>query len=261
MRRTIPPLSLLALVAAAVLVVAGPAGARHAQPVSTLSFCTDPTFPPMELAGTSGKITGFDVDLAAAIGKVWGVPSKPVKTAFPGLLPALAAKKCEVVMSGIFITPDRVKQFPAVAYMHSHRVLLVKGGNPKQIKTPGDLKGKNVAVQGGTKYEEYLKGLKAKIGFSLQSYPGDTDAVAQILIGRSDAVLTQDTSAAYQISQHPGKLVIAYLFPQQDSFGIYYPKSNPDLGTELKSAVKTLRSNGTLAKLAKKYKLPLADVK
>jgi ABC-type amino acid transport substrate-binding protein len=255
------PVTLLALFALSLVVVAGAGSARHAAPVNTLTFCTDPTFPPMELARTSGSIYGFDVDMATAIAAHWKISARAVKTAFPGLIPALKAKKCEVVISGIFVTPDRLKQAGAVTYMHSHRVLLVKGGNPKHIKGPNDLKGKNVAVQAGTKYEEYLKSLKAKIGFSLQSYPGDTDAVAQILIGRADVVLTQDTSAAYQISTHSNRLQIAYLFPQQDSFGIYYRKSDGALGAALRSAVSALKQNGAMAKLAAKYKLPAADVK
>jgi polar amino acid transport system substrate-binding protein len=251
MKRT----TIVAALAAALALPASGAAAGQ-----SLSFCTDPTFPPMESATTSGAMVGFDIDMAKAIGTQWGGGSKPVKTAFPGLLPALGAKKYDAVISDIFITPDRTKQFPAVSYMHSHRVLLVRGGNPKGIKSPNDLKGKNVAVQAGTKYEQYLKGLKSKLGFSLQSYPGDTDAVAQLLLGRADAVLTQDTSAAYQIGKHPGKLTIAYLFPQQDAFGIYYRKGDP-IGPQLKSAVAKLKSGGTLAKLAAKYRLPAQDVK
>jgi polar amino acid transport system substrate-binding protein len=239
----------------------GVRAAHRAAPVSTLTFCTDPTFPPMELTKSSGAIFGFDVDMANAIATKLGISAKAVKTAFPGLIPALNSKKCEAVISGIFVTADRLKQAGAVTYMHSHRVLLVKGGNPKHIKGPNDLKGLNVAVQAGTKYEQYLKALKAKIGFNLASYPGDTDAVAQILIGRSDVVLTQDTSAAYQIGKHPGKLLIAYLFKQQDAFGIYYRKSDGALGAALRGAVSALKKNGTMARLAAKYKLPAADVK
>ena len=112
--------------------------------------------------------------------------------------------------------------------MKTHRALVVQAGNPKQINGPNDLSGKTVAVQAGTKYEEYLKALNDQFKssgrpqFTLQSYPGDTDAVAQLLIGRADAVLTQDTSGAFQKQAHPGKLAIAYLFPETDSFGIYY---------------------------------------
>jgi polar amino acid transport system substrate-binding protein len=254
--------ALLVLLSAAVLAVAGVAGGGHAKaPVKELSFCTDPTFPPMESTTTSGKVVGFDVDMAAAIAKRWKVKSKAIKTSFPGLIPALNAKRCAVIISGIFVTPDRLKQAGAVPYMKTHRVLIVKAGNPQGIHSPNQLKGHNVAVQAGTKYEEYLKALKAKIGFNLQSYPGDNDAVAQVLLGRADAVLTQDTSYAYQAKQHPGKLAIGFTFAASDKFGIYYRKSEADLGTQIKDGVATLKANGKLAKIAAKYKIPLNTVK
>ncbi len=268
MKHWIGPLSLLALIAA--LVVVGSAGASHRakSPVKkSFKYCSDPTFPPMESSTTGGKPTGFDIDMAKAVAKLWKVKANFVQTAFPGLLPALQSKRCNMVISGIFITPDRVKQFPAVAYMKTHRALVVQAGNPKKIKGPNDLAGKNVAVQAGTKYEEYLKTLNdqfkssGKAQMNLQSYPGDTDAVGQILIGRADAVLTQDTSGAYQKKQHPSRLAIPYLFPETDTFGIYYRRSDKALGTGLKAAIAKLKKNGTLKKIASKYQIPLADVK
>jgi polar amino acid transport system substrate-binding protein len=241
------------------LAAAGSAGARHE---STFTYCTDPTFPPMEYTTTSGKIIGFDVDMAAKLSGTWRANASAKKTAFPGLLAALSAKKCDAVISGIFVTPDRVKQAPAVAYMESHRVLIVKGGNPKHITGPNSLKGLTVAVQTGTKYEQYLKTLQKKLGFTLQGYPGDNDAVAQVLLGRADAVLTQDTSFAFQAKAHPGKIAVGYTFPGKDSFGIYYRKSDTGtLGAQIADGVKKLRANGTLAKIAAKYKVPVSDVK
>jgi polar amino acid transport system substrate-binding protein len=268
MTRLAPLLSLLALAAA--LAVVGTAGAsqRVTSPVKgSFKYCSDPTFPPMESKTAAGKPIGFDIDLANAIGKLWKVKAKFVQTAFPGLLPALASKKCTLVISGVFITPDRLKTFPAVGYMRSHRALVVQAGNPKRIKGPTDLSGKNVAVQAGTKYEQYLKDLndqfksEGRAQMNLQSYPGDTDAVAQLLLGRADAVLTQDTSGAYQKKQHPGKLAIAYLFPERDTFGIYYRKSDAKIGKALRTAVAKLRKNGTLKKFALKYQIPVTDVK
>jgi polar amino acid transport system substrate-binding protein len=249
------PVFVLAAAAVALSAAAGPAK------VTSFRFCSDPTFPPMEYKTTAGKAVGFDIDMAAAIARSWGGKSTFVQTAFSGLLPALSAKKCDVVISGLFITPDRTKQFPAVAYMRSHRALLVKAGNPKHITSPNGLKGMQVAVQAATKYELYLKALKAKIGFTLRSYPGDTDAVAQLLIGRADAVLTQDTSGAYQMKQHPGKIEIGYLFPQSDAFGIYYRKSDSALGAQFKAAIATLKANGTMKSLAAKHRIPPGDVK
>jgi polar amino acid transport system substrate-binding protein len=248
------------IITAAVAALALAASAAAAPRATTFTFCTDPTFPPMELASSSGAISGFDVDMASALAKTWGASAKAVKTAFPGLIPALNAKKCDAVISGIFVTPDRIKQSPAVGYMETHRVIIVKAGNPKHVTGPNGLKNLNVVVQAGTKYEEYLKALKGKIGFNLQSYPGDNDAVAQVLIGRADAVLTQDTSFAFQAKQHPGKIQVAYTFPNKDTFGIYYRKGDA-VGTQIKSGVATLKSNGALAQLAAKYKIPVADVK
>ena len=270
MRRILSGLSLLALVTAFLVVVGAAGASRHIgiSPVKgSFKYCDDPTFPPMESKTTAGKPVGFDIDMANAIGKLWKVKAKFVGTAFPGLLPALAAKKCNMVISGIFITPDRTAKFPAAPYMRTHRALIVEAGNPKKIKTPDDLSGKNVAVQAGTKYEEYLKMINDKFKndgrpqFTLQSYPGDNDAVAQLLIGRADAVLTQDTSGAFQKKAHPGKLAIAYLFPETDSFGIYYRPSDTKLGTALRTAIKTLKKNGTLKKIAKKHQIPVTDVK
>ena len=264
MKRSFGAISILTLIAA--LAVIGTVGA--ASPIKgSFKFCSDPTFPPMEYKTTAGKAVGFDIDLANAIAKHWKVKSKFVETGFTGLLPGLAAKRCTVVISGIFITPDRVKQFPAVAYMKTHRALVVQAGNPKRINGPQALSGKTVAVQAGTKYEEYLKALNeefkssGKAQFTLQSYPGDTDAVGQLIVGRADAVLTQDTSGAYQKKQNPGKLAIAYLFPETDSFGVYYRKGESKLGTALKAAIKTLKKNGTLKKIATKHQIPVTDVK
>jgi len=254
MRRAIISMAVIGIAFA----IAGTVGAANR--ATTFTFCTDPSFPPMELASSSGAISGFDVDMASALAKTWGATAKPLKTAFPVLIPALNAKKCDAVISGIFVTPDRLKQAGAVPYMETHRVLVVRAGNPKHVTGPNGLKGLHVVVQAGTKYEEYLKALKAKVGFSLQSYPGDNDAMAQVVLGRADADLTQDTSFAYQAKAHPGKIQVAYTFPAKDTFGIYYRKGDA-VGAKIKAGVAKLKSNGTLVRLAAKYKVPTADVK
>src|SRR6266480_5842050 len=238
--------------------IAGTVGAANR--ATTFRFCTDPTFPPMELAASNGTISGFDVEMASALAKTWGATAKPLKTAFPGLIPALNAKKCDAVISGIFVTPDRLKQAGAVGYMETHRVFIIRAGNPKHVTGPNaGLKGLSVVVQAGTKYEEYLNSVKGKLGFNLQSYPGDNDAVAQVILGRADVDLTQDTSFAFQAKAHPGKIAVAYTFPDKDTFGIYYRKGDP-LGAKLKAGIAKLKSNGTLARLAAKYKIPAGDV-
>ena len=203
MRYAFTLLSVLTLLVA--LAAAGSAGANRHSAKATFKFCTDPTFPPMEYTTTSGKIIGFDVDMATKLAATWGGDCCCVEDRVPGADPGAEREALRRGDQRHLRHARPLKQAAAVTYMKSHRVLIVKAGNPKSIHSPNQLKGLVVAVQTGTKYEEYLKALKAKIGFTLQGYPGDNDAVAQVLLGRADAVLTQDTSFAFQAKAHPGQ--------------------------------------------------------
>jgi polar amino acid transport system substrate-binding protein len=83
-----------------------------------------------------------------------------------------------------------------------------------------------------------------------------------VLLGRADAVLTQDTSFVFQAKAHPGKIAIGFTFGAPDAFGIYYRKADASgLGQQIKDGIAKLKANGALAKLAAKYKIPAADVK
>lgn len=225
------------------------------------SACVDASFPPMEsLQG--GKPVGFDVDLVKAVADQWGVQPSFRETQFDGLLPAVSSGRCDVVWSGIFVTPERTKTFPAVPYMKSGMVLLVEDGNPDGITSPEALAGKTVSTQAGTEYPKRLEALAAKLRAAgkaaptVQSYPKMSDAVQQLIVGRADAVLTQDTEAAYRQSSMPGRFTVGYRYPSTDIFGVYHKKSAPELGSALRQALSSLKADGRLGALAKKYGLP-----
>lgn len=229
-----------------------------------LTACMDVSFPPMEYYATAGsrKPTGFDVDLVSAIAKRWGVKAQFSETSFDGLLPALSSGRCDLVASGIFITKERTATFPAVGYLKSRRVLLVPKGNPKQISTLEALSGKTAATQTATQYEKTLRQLdkqlrgEGKPGIKVQSYPKASDAVQQLVVGRADAVYTQDTEAAFRAKAQPGQFEIAYSDPSAETFGVYHRRDDQDLGKRLQDALKRMQQEGTLAELAKRWGLP-----
>jgi polar amino acid transport system substrate-binding protein len=229
-----------------------------------ITACMDVSFPPMEYFESAGARTpvGFDVDLITAIAKQWGVTPQFSQTSFDGLLPALSGGRCDVVASGIFVTEERTKTFPAVPYYKSSRVLLVRSGNPEGIKTLEDLSGKTAATQVSTEYEKTLrkldKDLKAqgKSGINIQTYPKASDAVQQLVVGRAVAVYTQDTEAAFRSKAQPGEFEIAFRDPEAETFGIYHRKDEAELGTGLEEAVDKMRQDGSLADIAKRWGLP-----
>jgi polar amino acid transport system substrate-binding protein len=229
-----------------------------------LTACMDVSFPPMEYYAAAGTRTpsGFDVDLVSAIAKQWGVTPQFSETSFDGLLPALSSGRCDVVASGIFITKERTATFPAVAYLKSHSVLLVRKGNPAGITSLQGLSGKTAATQKATQYEKTLRALdkqlrsQGKPGINVQAYPKASDAVQQLVVGRADAVYTQDTEAAFRSKAQPGQFQVAYSDPQGETFGIYTRKGDAELDRGLQAALKQMRGQGTLAQIAKRWGLP-----
>ena len=230
-----------------------------------VTLCTDPTYAPMEFFEHPGdkQPVGFDLDLAAALAKRWGATLRPIAMDFTGLLPGLDAKRCDFVMSGTFITPERLARFQGVPYIASSQVILVSS-KTQDISKPDDLSGKVVSVQAGTVYEKRLHALdedlkaKGKPGITIQAYPGGADAVQQLTTGRAAAAITQDTEAAWRAVAQKGQFAVAYTYPATDEFGIYFAKNPADYKL-VKADIEALRADGTVAALAAKWLLPASD--
>lgn len=258
-----------AMVTFAMTVAALPMAARAAAPSfvhdGQVTMCTDPTYPPMEMYTHPGDKApvGFDIDLGAALAKVWGAKLTVETLEFTGLLPGLGGGRCDFVISGMFISPARTKVFDGVPYLRSSMVLLVRADNTS-VHGPEDLAGKVLAVQSGTIYEQRAHALAKQLAaagkpaLTIQAYPKGTDVAEQLLTGRAQAGITQDTEAAYRAVVQPGKFKIAYTYPPTDSFGIYFRKNPTDM-TLIESDVAELRKDGIIRRLAAKWHLPEMD--
>lgn len=65
------------------------------------------SFIPWAMRDKNGEFIGFEVDVAKEVAKDMGVELEIVPTAWDGIIPALLAKKFDVIISGMFITPAR----------------------------------------------------------------------------------------------------------------------------------------------------------
>jgi polar amino acid transport system substrate-binding protein len=229
-----------------------------------LTNCVDPSFPPMEYfeSQEAQEPIGFDIDLVNAIGERLGAEVTHIPTEFTGLLPALDAGRCDVVASGIYLTAERLETFDAPPYYDTSVVLLTRADNT-EIASPDDLSGKTVAVQAGTNYVNILNDLNAEFEaagqplMEIQPYPKQTDAIQQLVVGRADATITQDTEAAFRETAQPGQFKIAYTYPDAETFGIYYKQGAEPLGAALAETVEAMRDDGTLAEIAETWHLPV----
>ncbi len=229
----------------------------------TLTNCVDPSFPPMEFYEdqNADEPVGFDIDLTTEIAERLGVEVEFIPMEFTGLLPGLQSGRCDIVASGLYLTAERLETFDAQPYYDTSIILLTLADND-EIAAPEDLAGKTVAVQAGTNYVNILNELNERLqaeggeGIDIQTYPKQTDADQQLVVGRADATITQDTEVAFREQAQPGQFKIAYTYPEAETFGIYYEQGNEPVATALKETVEAMRDDGTLAEIAETWNLP-----
>jgi polar amino acid transport system substrate-binding protein len=224
-----------------------------------LVWCVDVSYPPEESYKPDGTTPeGSDIDIATEIGKRFGVTTQIDNTGFDGIIPALLAKKCDLIISGMNDTPDRQKQVDFVDYLKVGQGLLVKAGNPKGIKTLDDLSGNAVAVQLGTtnkaaldaKNKELVAAGKPKI--DILTFQKDTDAFQQLNLGRVDAYSGDSPVCAYYASKNTGKFEVGGTPIDPIPIGIAIRKEDADLKTAVQAAIDAMYSDGTMKAIVDK---------
>jgi polar amino acid transport system substrate-binding protein len=231
-----------------------------------LQACVDPTFPPMEFVKTPGEPpVGIDVDVIDALAAHWKVDANITTMDFNGLLPGLESKRCDIVISGALLKPERLEKFSGVPYLKTGVVMIGKAGDGTAYHSYEDFSGKVVAVQSGTSYIDLLNKVNddlAKAGrdkITLQTYPKQTDAIQQVLVGRATGTISQDTEFAYRDLQQPGELKILYAAGASDQYAAYFRKDDADQVAVTK-AVEALLADGTMKTIAEKWKLPSSTI-
>ncbi len=78
------------------------------------------TFAPWAMRDKQGALIGFEIDVAHRLATDNGWQVEFVPTAWDGIIPSLLAKKYDVIIGGLTITPEREKSVRFTqAYSHS----------------------------------------------------------------------------------------------------------------------------------------------
>jgi polar amino acid transport system substrate-binding protein len=226
----------------------------------TLTVGSDTTYPPQEFIDTTtGKATGFDVDLITAIAQQIGLTAD-VKTAnFTTIVDDLRAKRYDVVISAQTITPDREKQVDFIPYFNAGQSLLVPKGNPKGLKNVTDLCGKNVGVQDGTTELDTLNAAnKADCKsnpIKLTSLSAQTDVIQLLVNNRVDATFQDSPVTDYYLKLNPGHFEVGGSIINAAPEGISIRKGDTSMFNAIQAGFKAVKANGTYDNLFKKWGL------
>jgi len=223
-------------------------------------WCTDVSYPPEEFYAADGVTAqGSDIDIANEIGRRFGVATQIDNTGFDGIIPALLAKKCDLIISGLSDTPERAKQIDFVDYLNIGEGVMVPGGNPKGIKSTADLSGKSIAVQLGTtnkaaldKINEDFKA-QGKPLMDIQTFQQDTDAFQQLNLGRVDAYATDAPVLVFYQSQNPGKFELVGDLIEPGPVGIGVRKDDTELKAAISQAIDDMYAEGLMKQIVDKW--------
>ncbi len=217
---------------------------------------SDTTYPPFEFVDKkTNAIIGYDVDLVNEICKSVNCQATFVTTGFDTIFVALSQKQFDLVASGVTITDERKKTVDfGDPYLHYDEVLLVRGDDSR-ISGADDLKsGKYiVGVQTGTSNEDTAKTLVPDEKKQLKRFDDFSQAIAA-LIGKDIDVVEIDKPAADGfMAQNQGKLKVTGKGLVSNDLGFAFQKGDKTLQDAFNAGLKTLKSNGTLDKLYKKW--------
>jgi polar amino acid transport system substrate-binding protein len=262
MRRVVLAVAASGLIAGTAVVSAAAGVAAKIKPPAGIAkagkivFCTDATYPPEESLQGS-KFVGSDIDIATAAAKQMGVRAEFKNTTFDGIIPALLAKKCDAIISGMNDTAARRKQVDFVDYLKVGQSLLVKKGNPKHVNGLASLSGKTVSVETGTTNRDFLLAQSKKLQkagkkpITVKAFPKDTDAAAALKAGRVDAYFGDSPVAALYARQDKS-LQVAGSPIEPIPIGIAVRKHDA-LRPALQKAIDALKTNGTIKKIVARW--------
>ncbi|MFO1087988.1 MAG: transporter substrate-binding domain-containing protein [Hyphomicrobiales bacterium] len=229
-----------------------------------LIVCVDPTFPPMEYMeqADAKEPVGADIEVIDALANHWKVQKQLVMLDFSGLLPALEAKRCDMMISGATLKAERLEKFGGTPYLKTGNVVVGKSDASGSYAAWTDFSGKTLAMQAGTVFEKIIakanEELKAagKPEIKVQTYPKGTDVVQQVLLGRVDGGVTLDSEYAFRELQKPGELKVIFTDPEKQQYGAYFRKEPARDQAAVDAAIKELLASGAIKSIADKWKLP-----
>jgi polar amino acid transport system substrate-binding protein len=221
----------------------------------TLVMSINPTLPPLQFVNDRGELQGMRWELGNEIAKNLGLTPEYVRIEFSAMVPGLAAKRWDMINTGIFWTEERSKLMYMVPYERAAISFLAARGNPLKIEKWEDLAGKAVSVELGGIEERRTREvdgmLKAKglAGIEIRTFNNFAEAFQALRAGQVQASVTIDATAMFWQGRGDFTRAIAGLFPQVASFAF----ANKVLAEAVVGALTALKASGYYDQLFDRY--------
>ncbi len=244
-----------------VLALSGPAASAQAAAPMEIKFGVDATYPPFESIAPSGKMVGFDIELASAICDHLKAKCIFMSQPFSSIIPALQARKFDAILSSLNKTAEREKSIAFSSLMYTLPTGLVARKQSGLRMTVDSLKGKMVGVEIGSAQEGFANAYWKPEGVHVVSYMTQDQVYSDLILGRLDASLQDSVQADYGFLRTPTGKPFALVGTMSDDpqhlisafTGIGMRKDEPELLAKINEAIAAIHANGTYDRLQAKY--------
>ena len=238
------------LLAVALSLLALPALAADPAPLRT---AVDGTFAPHAMPKLGGGVEGFNVDLFTEVARRLGRPITIDSASFSGLIPAMNAGRYDFLAAPTTVTKERAENMIFTqGYLWTEYQFGIKRGSAP-IKGWEDLKGKVVTVNKGTPYEQLARKMGEQIGFDVQAYETNADAIQAVLSGRAYANLAGNTVIRYAASKNPNFVADLTLRDTRAEWAAPLRKDEVTLRNQIQDVLSCMKKDGTIARLSEKW--------
>jgi polar amino acid transport system substrate-binding protein len=239
----------LAVAGTMLLVVSSSPSSEELPPLRT---GIDGTFAPHAFPSLSGGYEGFNIDLGNDIAKRLHRGIIIDAAQFSGLIPALQAGTYDFLIAPTTVTKERADNMLFTeGYLNTDFQFLIKKGSPKVTKL-GDLKGKTISVNKGSVYDSWARELEDKIGWKVESFGTQTDAVQAVLARRADANVAGNTVIAWAAKNNP-QVEMSYLYSTGLVWAAPLRKDSAEMRKTIENAIECIKLDGAMAKLHEKW--------
>lgn len=219
----------------------------------TLRIVTDAAYAPFESLD-GDQIVGFDVDFITAVAAEAGYEIEIENVGWDPIFVEIQSKRADLAVSAITITDDRKKtyDFSNPYFLSTNKILVPQDST---IQSGEDLKGKVVAVQGGTTGSEAIEKLLGKNHKDIKKFDNNNLAIQELLQGGAAAVVADNTVIEEYVANNPDqglKVVEDSNAFELEFYGIMFPKGSI-LKAEFDEALNTILANGKYAEIYKEW--------
>lgn len=168
------------------------------------------TFVPWAMRDKKGDLIGFEIEVAKKIAKDMGVEVEFVPTAWSGIIPALLAKKFDVVIGGLSITAERnlTVNF-TTPYAHSGQQMAANTALTKDFKSLDQYNDAQVTIacRRGSVSCDAAKKLFPKA--TLRQFDDDAQAFQEVVNGNAHAMISSAPKPRFWSDAYPDKVYVA----------------------------------------------------